>query len=141
MILFVDDEARDMSSYVDDLNLSGFEVSFQTSIDPALRVFQDNSDQIELLILDIMLPHGEAFDSVETEQGMRTGIRFYEEVRRIAPDLPVIVFTNVSDPLVADRLKKEEGCRFLRKEDIFPYELTHEVQMVLRKPKESQKGG
>jgi len=37
MIVLVDDEKREMDSYVRELRLSGYEVSFQRDVDTALR--------------------------------------------------------------------------------------------------------
>jgi len=49
----------------------------------------------------------------------------------LAPDLPILILTNVSDPRVAARFQGQEKCRFLRKEDYLPFELVEEVKRFL----------
>lgn len=134
MILFVDEERRHMNSFVEELQLAGYEVEFQTGVDAASSAWeflQTNSTETELLILDIMMPPGEAFKEVDTGLGLRTGVRFFERVRELLPDLPVIIFTNVSDDKVKERFEREINCLFLRKEDYYPFELSVEVQKLL----------
>jgi len=138
MILLVDDEKREMDSYAMELELSGYEVSFQKDVDDASRFFKENVDQIDLLILDIMMPPGSSFKDVDTQLGLRTGIRFYEKIRETAPNLPVIIFTNVSDEHVAERFRRESQCSFLRKEDYFPFEFAEEVKKVLARSKKQE---
>jgi CheY-like chemotaxis protein len=129
----IDDEKREMDSYVMELELSEYqyEVSFQKEVDAALEFVQENLKRIDLLILDIMMPPGSAFKDVDTKMGLRTGIHFYETIRETAPDLPVMILTNVSDERVADRFRRENKCWFLRKEDYLPFELAEEVKHVL----------
>ena len=80
MILFVDDEKRRMKSYIDELKLSGYEVEIKSDVDSALDFFNKNHKQIELLILDIMMPSGNTFENVDTKYGLRTGISLYEKI-------------------------------------------------------------
>lgn len=131
MILFVDDEKREMDSYVKELDFSGYKVSFQNDVDDALMFFEENLNRIDLLILDIMMPPGSSFKNVDTELGLRTGVHFYESIRQKTPDLPVMILTNVSDKRVAERFRREHKCWFFRKEDYFPYEIVEEVKEVL----------
>lgn len=131
MILFVDDEKREMDSYVQELELSRYEVSFQTDVDVALNVFDEEFNRIDLLILDIMMPPGSSFDNSETEMGVRTGVRFYERIRERTTDLPVVILTNVSDEGVRERFCGESKCWFLRKEDYLPFQLAEEVEKIV----------
>lgn len=134
MILFVDEESRHMISFVEELRHTGLEVEFQTGVDAASFAWaflQANAAQIDLLILDVMMPPGVAFKNVDTELGIRTGVRFFERARQLLPDLPVIILTNVSDEKVKERFEQETNCLFLRKEDYYPFELPAEVQKLL----------
>lgn len=131
MILFVDDERRWAESYVEELELSDHQVSFQMNVDVALQEFERNRPQIELLILDIMMSPGLSFRDIDTDLGLRTGIRFYERIREQAPDLPVIIFTNVSDRTVESRFAEEKNCWFLRKIDYLPHEIAEQVNWIL----------
>ena len=131
MILFVDDELRQMDSYVQELKLSGFELSQVNNVDEALQYFNEKYKEISLVILDIMMAPGAAFSSEETKDGLRTGESFYREIRKVSRDLPIILFTNVSDEQVEARFSKEENCWFFRKEEFFPYELASKVRKIL----------
>src|SRR5258708_35322395 len=115
MIVFVDDEPRLVESYVDELKAAGFEVSVQGSFDKAAAFVDDNSSRINLVILDIMAPPGRIFRTVDTEEGLTTGLRFYERLRQQLPSVPMIVLTNASDPMVAETVGRNARCLFLRK--------------------------
>lgn len=131
MILFVDDEKRFMHSYMMELELEGHTVSFQNDVDSALSLLEKGLDHLELLILDIMMPPGRNFQGEDTGGGLRTGVFFYERIRVLAPHLPVIIFTNVSDEQLEKRFKAEANCRFLRKEEYLPHELVETVREIL----------
>ncbi|MFQ5603009.1 MAG: response regulator [bacterium] len=132
MILFLDDEKREMDSYAKELELCGYKVVFQKNVDEAWHFFENNVDGIDLLILDIMMPPGSIFKKVDTREGLRTGVHFFERIRKAAPDLPVIILTNVSDYQLLQRFRKEDNCNFFRKEDYLPFELAEEVEKILK---------
>jgi CheY-like chemotaxis protein len=131
MILFVDDERREMDSYARELDLSGHKVEFETDVDSALKAFDEKLSQIKLLILDIMMPPSSSFKEVNTESGLRTGIHFYDRIREKAPELPVIILTNVSNEGVAQKFRGRKKCWFFRKEDFLPHQLAEEVGKIL----------
>ena len=127
MILMLDDERRIMSSYVEDLKLSGLDVEFSDDPEAALELLEGDATKVDLLILDLMMPPGERFEKVDTERGLRTGVRVYEAVRAMAPHLPVVILTNVSDPKIERRFRAEKNCSFFRKEQVLPFEFTKQV--------------
>lgn len=131
MILFIDDEKRYMENYVDELQRAGFTVDFRTDVDSGLAFLNQNKDRIRLLVLDLMMPPGNSFKNENTEMGLRTGVRFYENVRMESPDLMVVVLTNVSDQRIMERFENEQHCHFLRKEDYLPFEFAEEVMRIL----------
>lgn len=136
MILFVDDEKRYMDTYMLELVICGYDdkVRLETNVDTALQYFERNLDKIELIILDIMMPAGESFKNSNTLLGLRTGVDFYERVRKGTSALPVIIFTNVSDPSLAERFSNEKNCMFMRKTDYLPHEFAEEVQKLVPLP-------
>lgn len=133
MILFVDDESRYVDSYIQELKSPphNYEVEYYNEVDTALEFLGSHLDQIELLILDIILPPGSAFEDVDTESGLRTGVAFFERARAMRPDLPVIILTNVSDEQVREGFISKDKCTYLRKEDYYPFELCAEVEQML----------
>lgn len=135
MILFVDDEPRELDSHRLELEMSGHEVVFESDVDNALLFIGESRDKIELLILDIMMPVGKAFENAHHE-GMRTGIDFYDSIRTMLASLPVIIFTNVTNEQVIERFSDEANCWFLRKADFLPYELAEYVAGILEREEE-----
>ena len=131
MILFIDDEEREMSSYVQELELSGLDVRFESNVDKALEAFNENIDNIQLIILDVMMVAGTAFQQANTEGGLRTGIYFHKIIREKLPKVPIIIFTNVSDSRVASDIRQDKKSWFLLKEDILPFELVDKITKFL----------
>lgn len=129
MILFIDDETRRMDSYVQELILSKFDVTFKQDVDEALAFFEEYYKQINLIILDIMMPPGETFKDVDV--GLRTGVYFYEKIRPVAPNLPVIIFTNVPVEKLGNRFLSEKNCWVLRKKDCLPFEMVQQIKQIL----------
>jgi CheY-like chemotaxis protein len=131
MILFVDDEMREVRDYVNELEISGYPVVFMDDASEALEFFYNKSRKVSLLILDLMMPPGSNFEGMDTELGLRTGVCFFKKIREKAPDLYVFVLTNVSDDDVAKHFHSERKCQLLRKEDFLPLQLVEKVKEVL----------
>src|SRR5262249_43793329 len=128
IILMVDDEPRGVETYKDELEAElDCKVVYRRKVDEALHFVRENLAGLGLLILGMMTPAGETFRHEKaTEFGLRTGISFFEQVRRMAPVLPVIILTNVSDPKVLDRFRGEANCLYLQKKDYLPDQLVEE---------------
>lgn len=133
MILYVDDEDRYTVNYRLELQfaLPQYDLLYLDNVDEALKVFKENMERVELLILDIMMPPGQSFKDEDTMQGLRTGVLFYRFVRKFRPALTVIISTNVSDPELEDYFVKEKRCLFLRKDRYFPFEFAEEVKKAM----------
>jgi len=138
MILMIDDEKRTLDSYLQELALSDFTVRYESSVDAGLKYLEENSGDIELLILDLMMPYGQTFNEHETDKGLRTGIVFYKRVRKTFARLPVMILTNNVDEGVRRIFEQESHCRFFRKQDLLPFELAAEVKNFLQA--ENQEG-
>ena len=134
MILFIDDEKRTADTYIEDLEEEGFEVVFKMRVDDGVLFIEEHLSKIFLVILDIMMPPEIAFGHMDTEDGLRTGVVFYRKIRELAPELPVVILTNVSDDQVGKMFKSQRNCRFLQKKDYLPFQLVDEVREILLKP-------
>lgn len=132
MILMIDDEKRTLDSYVQELEYSDFKVKYESSVDEGLKCLEEKAQEIELLILDLMMPYGQAFNEEETGKGLRTGIAFYERVRKTNDRLPIMILTNNVDEGIRREFEKDPYCRFFRKEDLLPFELAEEVKDFLQ---------
>jgi DNA-binding NarL/FixJ family response regulator len=133
MILFVDDEPRYSQRYLEELRRA-YVVEYMGDADLAAHFLSDPEEAaaVELLIIDLMMPHTRRFGEEETRCGLDTGLRLYERVRAQRPSLPVIVLTNVSEEAVIRRFNDEPNCRFRRKRDCLPTELVRLVGETLR---------
>lgn len=133
-ILFVDDEKRWTEPYIrelEELQSTGFHVHYEATVDGAWSFFLKNQKDIVLLILDIMMAPGKLFIPEEARNGLRTGVRLYEKMRAEAPNLPIIMLTNVSDERIKEKFAMEANCLFVRKPECFPYELVDKVRNFL----------
>lgn len=149
MILYIDDEPRYVESFVDELNLE-FENKKIESInntDKAVVFFEQYAQEIEIVILDIMMPSGKVFKDKPTQEGLLTGLFFYEYIREKYIDLPIIIFTNTSEEYIVksfddnldirkilDQFQEDMIAKkvlYLQKQNIFPYQLVEKVNEML----------
>jgi len=130
MIVFLDDEKGFVESYVDELEFQGHHIRHVTKVDDAMDLLKKSIEDIELLILDIMMPPGQTFRDVNTIAGLETGIHVYKSIRSLSPDLPIIVFTNMHDHAAV--FEEDQATRFLKKQDYFPHELADEVDSFMK---------
>jgi CheY-like chemotaxis protein len=132
MILFIDDEKRRMVSYVEELEFSlEQEVHFETEVDSAIDFFHAQVPLIDLVILDVMMPAGDSFRESDTEYGLKTGLYLYKKLRVQRIDLPIVIFTNASDPHLAKEIDIDKKGVFLQKEDFLPAEFAEEIKKFL----------
>jgi CheY-like chemotaxis protein len=120
--MFIDDDPRRMGLYVEELREAGYEVVFHADVDTALTALEDAGEKVDLVVLDISMPPGNAFRFEDTVGGSRTGLPLYDKIRSFRPDVKVVAFTNVPDRRLAEHFSKEDltVCRFIRKLDTLP---------------------
>jgi DNA-binding response OmpR family regulator len=116
--------------YIFDLTQRGYAVRLFLNVDEAWTALQADLTNVELLILDVMMSPGRQFREAESEYGLRTGVRLYEKVREIAADLPIIVLTNVTDDVLAERLRGQ-GAPWFGKYETFADEFGESVDQLL----------
>jgi CheY-like chemotaxis protein len=113
-ILFVDDEPAVMAMATRLLEHLGYKVTSQTNSVNALEVFLSSPDEFDLVITDYTMPK-------------LTGIDLAREVRRIRPDMRIVLCTGFSEKITPDGVK-ELGMELLMK----PYSV-REISEVVRK--------
>ena len=91
-ILFVDDEAALVDISEQMLQSFGYHVVARTSSIEALEAFRTKPDQFDLLITDNIMPN-------------MTGVELAKEIKRIRPDMPVILCTGFSDTVMEETAK------------------------------------
>jgi CheY-like chemotaxis protein len=138
MILFVDDDTIYIQDYLDELEElpDKYSVHHECSIDKAFEFIIKNSQDIKLLVLDMMIPSGNLLKDRDNDNGRRTGRLFIEELKKNM-DLtlfPIIVFTHVN---IQNLQFEVDGISLqkLQKEDFTPYQLSQKVTEVLNSKK------
>ncbi len=137
MIYMVDDEPRYVVTYLKELERRGYKVRPFDSVDAAWAALQADLEQVQLVILDIMMSSGEQYSPDETQHGLRTGVRFYEEVHALAPRLPVVMLTNVTDSKLIERFRSV-GIPWFPKYETFADELGDWVDALFEEERARQ---
>ena len=91
MILFVDDEHKQLDPWVAALVNAGYRCYPVDNPDEAMEALRAHRS-ICGAVVDIMLPVG-TMDFDLTDAGLRTGLALIEELQRIRPGLPVVVLS------------------------------------------------
>jgi CheY-like chemotaxis protein len=118
-ILFIDDEQALVSMGQEFLELLGYDVVTETSSKDALALFIRQPERFDLVITDMTMP------------GM-TGARLAQELRRIRPELPIILCTGFSRHLNEEEAKTIGIDAFLMKPFVLR-ELAETIRTVLHK--------
>ncbi len=95
------------------LERSGFEVLLAEDGREAVRIFEDRADDISVVILDMTMPHMDGEDT-------------FRELRRIRPDVMVILSSGYNEREVTRRFVGKGTAGFIQK----PYKPLDLVGMV-----------
>jgi|GEM_PF-2249556 len=101
-ILFIDDEAALANMGKQMLQHLGYHVTAMTSSTEALALFREDPNQFDLVITDTTMPH-------------MPGDILAQELMKIRPDIPVIIFTGHSKRISPERAKEMGIKGFLMK--------------------------
>lgn len=118
-ILFVDDEAVLVRLGRAMLEHLGYSVTAYTSSLEALRAFRENPQQFDVVITDQTMP-------------ILTGATLVEELRRVQPDIPIILCTGFSHMMDAEKARALGVDAFVMKPGVTE-ELAVTIQQVLKK--------
>lgn len=127
MILFLDDEDV-IELFVSEFQERGLPVVFFSEIDKALEYIQRTADSVEVAVLDVMMPPGNHLTLIETQDGLITGIRFYEMLRKQFPRCLVYFFTNLNSGEVLHHCRLDGDVTIVGKGDILYDEFADEVE-------------
>jgi len=116
-VLIVDDEEDFLDMISETMQDSGYKTFVANVGGEALELYTKHKNEIDLVILDIMMP------------GMDGG-EVYRELRKIAPDVKVVLCSGYSNIGRAEDLMKEGVAGFLQKPFVFN-ELEYLIASVL----------
>lgn len=116
-VLFVDDEPLLAEMGLRILEPLGYRVEVKTSPIPALESFRSNPQHFDLVITDLTMPK-------------MTGKELASELRKIRPDIPIILCTGFNESL-GDESLKEAGIAALLGKPILKRQIAKTVREVL----------
>ena len=116
-ILLVDDEKSVADVTTGMLERLGYKVTTRISSYDALEAFRNLADRIDLLIADLTMPQ-------------MTGLQLYREIKKIRPDIKVIICTGFSEQLNS-RQSKVIGIEGFLNKPVIMADLARCVRSVL----------
>lgn len=128
-ILFLDDDPKRMSSYVDFLEQNGYDTTLESDSSEAIKTVRERRNEIDLIVIDMMMPTEQRLKH-ETDYGRRTGLYLLKEIRKISDDIPIIVLTVVRDSSLRKETEILGASPYLEK-PIMPSRLEEEIKKKL----------
>ncbi|MCK5601056.1 response regulator [Candidatus Pacearchaeota archaeon] len=135
-VLMVDDDKLPMQFYVRALTQQGYEVKLCLEPDSALDFAVKERSNICAIILDVMMPPGKAYKDKDTDQGLHTGLFLFRDLRKLCEEVPVIVLTNVRNPVTLGEFSEGPLLKVAQKMDFPPFELAGLVDAIVTKDKD-----
>jgi CheY-like chemotaxis protein len=131
-ILLIDDDRVPIHYYLRALGEAGHAVEHKRNPDEAIEYLDMKADEVDLIILDVMIPSGKAFATEKTDEGMTSGLFLLKKIRAQWPTLPVLILTNLSpSELGGDKLTPLGQVESARKIDTDPFDLVDRVRLLL----------
>lgn len=122
----VDNDKQKMSPLQATLELYGFDVEFCRDVDNAIEYVRKNTDTIDLILLDIMMPNGKLLEEIDTRSGKDTGLYLYREIREMFNG-PILFYTVVRNKaLVGSFISSDTKAAYLTKPQE-PEEIVKEI--------------
>ncbi len=132
LVMLVDDDKEPMQYYVMALKQEGFDVKQMPGPDEAMEyVCGENNARPDMIILDIMMSPGTRYKgNPDCDDGLRTGILLYPELKEAYPSVPLLVLTNLKK--ASDDLKEiAPEIKVLQKIDTAPFDLVSHVNKII----------
>ncbi len=101
-ILVVDDEEQVLNIITSILSGLGYRVTGKSSSQEALLLFMEMKDDFDLLITDYIMP-------------LMTGVDLCSQIKKIRPDMPVVLCTGYSEQISEEMLKRAGVDEFFLK--------------------------
>ncbi|MEW6067567.1 MAG: PAS domain-containing protein [Nitrospirota bacterium] len=118
-ILVAEDDAQVRELTKNLLGGFGYNVLEAVDGEDTLRVFNENKDKVDLLILDVVMPK-------------MNGKEVYDEIRKIRPDIQAIFMSGYSADIIHKKGILDEGLEFILK-PITPHVFLRKIRETLNK--------
>ena len=106
-VLYIDDEAdtEKMSSKFELLARHGIQVIPVMRVQDAIPTL-DSAGNIELIVLDIIMPPEDSYTLDETDGGTTTGLKLLQDIRKQHAEVPILI-VSIRRMQVAEELMKQ----------------------------------
>ena len=116
-ILLAEDDTQVRNLLREILSKAGYHINEAADGSEAIKVFRRKGDDINLLILDVIMPK-------------MNGKEAYEEIKKLRPDIKVIFMSGYNADVIHKKGMLEAGLNFISK-PVLPGELLTKVRKVL----------
>jgi len=137
LLLMIEDEKMPMRLYLRALEKVDYEVKQCAGPDSALDFAKRNADDISAILLDIMMAPGEAYKHEDTQEGLKTGIFLYRDLKELMPHVPIILLTNVTNQETLAEFPEGPLLAVAQKLDYPPLALERLVAQKIREARET----
>ncbi|HCP08569.1 MAG TPA: response regulator [Candidatus Moranbacteria bacterium] len=120
-ILLADEDENLQEIYSKALIDEGFEVLHATDGEDALEKIKENYENLDLVLLDVVMPKMDGFDVLEKIRGAWGGYK----------KIPIVMLTSLSDPEDIQMAKELGADRFFVKPENNPSDLVREIEKFL----------
>ncbi len=107
MILIIDDHRPFAESLADALVTHSYSVKATFNTKSALEALKNYSQSLECIILDVMMPPGQAFSPEATGHGKFTGMQMFASIRSVLPEIPIFIITHLRDRHIIEWFEKQ----------------------------------
>jgi CheY-like chemotaxis protein len=132
MILFLDDDHNN-NLFCEELKEKGLPLKVFSKVDEAWEFLETTDEPLHIAIIDVMMPPGDLFTLEYTNDGLITGVRFYERLREKSKGCRVFLLTNLTSSEVAQATLGDDNAKIRIKSDFFFDEFADEVEDAYKK--------
>ncbi len=134
LVMLIDDDKEAMMYYIMALKQEGFDVEQVPGPDEAMEYICNQSNcRPDIIILDIMLPPGKRYaGNPACDNGLRTGILLYPELKEHCNNVPFLVLTNLRKA-PKDFKEVAPDVPVLQKINTPPFDLVNRIKKILAK--------
>jgi CheY-like chemotaxis protein len=133
-ILFIDDEQWLMSGIVDGLS-DTYDVIKARTGDDGLKVIESGTHEIDLILLDIMMPEGKIVST--HDRGRTSGVEVAQILAEQGSMIPIVCYTGLKDGEAHEKLTKL-GVKAVVSKRTLPSDLARVIQRILAEASEEK---
>jgi CheY-like chemotaxis protein len=130
-ILIIDDDLFELAVHIEALRDSGATVTSIDSIPDAIAFVADESNVIDLVIVDVMMPTEAFFSREATDEGRLTGICVVREIHELRPGVKIAVVSVRKDQKFLELLPSLQVAGVVFK-PCMPKDFCYHVDLILK---------